>query len=318
MGPPPPRPEIRAFLEQLAGLGAPAFSSLDVATNRAGMIANVREFWGDVDAVAQTKDHVVPAGAHTILVRSHRPAADVPLPGLVFFHGGGWVIGSVDTHDGLCRSLANLAGCVVFSVEYRLAPEHPFPAAAEDAVSALSWICERASDLDVDPSRISVAGDSAGGNLAAVAARKVAQHGVPLASQVLVYPVAGASTETASYGVCAEGYFLTRDDMRWFLGHYAAQTSDLVHPDLAPVLAEDLSGLPRAYIATCELDPLRDEGATYAERLRDAGVDVTHEDWPGMIHGFMLMRTVTPAASELIGHVVAFLRESWAVEQDRA
>jgi acetyl esterase len=313
---PPPRPEIRAFLEQLAELDEPAFSSLDVATNRAGMIANVREFWGDVEAVAGTLDHVVPAGAHTISVRSYRPAADGPLPGLVFFHGGGWVIGSVDTHDGLCRSLANLAGCVVFSVEYRLAPEHPFPAAVEDAVSALSWVCERASRLDTDPARISVAGDSAGGNLAAVAARKLAQRGVSLASQALVYPVTGASTETASYRVCAEGYFLTRDDMRWFLGHYAPQSSDLVHPDLAPLLAEDLSGLPRAYIATCELDPLRDEGAAYAQRLREAGVEVTHEDWPGMIHGFMLMRTVTPAASELIGRVVAFLRESWAVEQD--
>jgi acetyl esterase len=211
---PPPRPEIRAFLEQLAELGEPAFSSLDVATNRAGMIANVREFWGDVEAVAGTLDHVVPAGAHTISVRSYRPAADGPLPGLVFFHGGGWVIGSVDTHDGLCRSLANLAGCVVFSVEYRLAPEHPFPAAVEDAVSALSWVCERASRLDTDPARISVAGDSAGGNLAAVAARKLAQRGVSLASQALVYPVTGASTETASYRVCAEGYFLTRDDMR--------------------------------------------------------------------------------------------------------
>lgn len=313
-----PRTEIATFLEKIAGLGAPPLADVDVAENRAGMVADAREFWGDVEAIASTEEHLVPSGRHTIMIRSYRPATAGSLPALVFFHGGGWVVGSVDTHDGPCRSLANLAGCAVFSAEYRLAPEHPFPAAADDAVAALAWVCDQAGALGLDPSRISVAGDSAGGNLAAVAARRVARRGVPLASQVLVYPVLGASTETPSYSTCADGYFLTRDSMRWFLGHYAATPGDLEHPDLAPLLADDLTGLPPAYVATCELDPLRDEGALYAERLREAGVPVTHEDWPGMIHGFMLMRTVTPAAGELIGQVVAFLRESWARQPEAA
>lgn len=307
------RAEIRALLDRVAALNEPPLAALDVATNRAGMVERAAEFWGEIEVGAQTEEHRVQASGHELAIRSYRPVPERPSPGLVYFHGGGWVMGSIETHDGLCRRLANLAGCIVFSVEYRLAPEHAFPAAAEDAVAAAAWVYANAAALGVDPASISVAGDSAGGNLAAVAARHLTRLGMRLASQVLIYPVASGSTETPSYAACADGYFLTREDMRWFLRLYATSAAALSHPDLAPLLAGDLSGLPAAYIATCEFDPLRDDGALYAGRLRTAGVAVTHEDWPGMIHGFLLMRTITPAADELIRRTAAFLRESWGL-----
>ncbi len=269
-------------------------------------------FWGEIDPVAAVEDLAVATAAGEIGVRCYRPSHDGAVPGLVFIHGGGWVIGSVDTHDGLCRALAERAGCAVLSVEYRLAPEHHFPAAVDDVVAVLNWVLAYAEDLGLDPERISVAGDSAGGNLAAVAARRLTRDGLRLASQVLVYPVTDGSTDSASYLADDDEYFVTRDDMLWFFGHYAKREHDLADPDLAVLRADNLGGLPPAYVATCELDPLRDDGTRYAERLREAGVPVILEDWPGMIHGFLLMRTVTPAAEELIGRVTAFLVDSWA------
>jgi len=224
------------------------------------------------------------------------------------------VIGSIETHDGLCRKLANAAECAVLSVDYRLAPEHPFPAAVRDAVDALAWVHRNAREVHVDPAKLSVAGDSAGGNLAAVAARHLARRGMRPASQVLVYPVCDGRTDSASYDVNADGCFLTREDMQWYFRHYTTSPADLLEPDLAPIRAGDLSGLPPAYIATCGLDPLRDDGTRYAGRLRDAGVPVTLDDWGGMIHGFILMRTVTPAADELCDRMVEFLRAGWGSE----
>jgi acetyl esterase len=308
----PARPEIRAFLDERAARGEPAFWTRDVETNRAAMRDDCARFWGDVEAVAAVDDLSAGCTAAPIGVRRYRPSIEGRLPGLVFFHGGGWVVGGTDTHDGLCRMLANHAGCVVLSVDYRLAPEHPFPAAAADAIAALIWALQHAIELGVDPGRVSVAGDSAGGNLAAVAARRVTRDCFPVASQVLVYPVTGGSTDTASYLADDRAYFVTRDDMLWYFRHYVRNEGDLAHPDLAPLLAADLRGLPPAYVATCDLDPLRDEGRAYAERLRDAGVPVTLDHWPGMIHGFLLMRTVTPAADDLVERVSRFLVDSWA------
>ncbi len=293
-------------------LETPPVAESDVPTARANMLESSLELWGDSDPVDHIEDHRLTTPGTPLLVRSYRPTTERELPAVVFFHGGGWVIGSIETHDGLCRKLAKAAECAVFSVEYRLAPEHPFPAAVEDAVAAVRWVHANASLLRVDPVRLSVAGDSAGGNLAAVAARSHARQGQHLASQVLIYPVTDGRVDTASYDANADGCFVTRADMQWFFAHYAKSTSDLQHPDFAPLRAADLTGLPPAYIATCELDPLRDDGILYGARLRDAGVPVTLEEWQGMIHGFALMRTVTPAADELLDRVVAFLRFCWS------
>jgi acetyl esterase len=314
-----PRAEIRRFLDRLAVLDDPRLAEVDVATARAVMLESCREFWGDVESVDHIEDHRIVVKDRCLVVRGYRPTPEQRLPALVFFHGGGWVIGSIETHDGLCRRLANAAKCAVFSVEYRLAPEHPFPAAVNDSLSALAWVHAHASELQIDPACLSVAGDSAGGNLAAVAARRLARAGMRLASQVLVYPVTGGRTDTASYDANAGGYFLSREDMEWFFSHYARSLPDLLHPDLAPIQADDLSGLAPAYIATCEFDPLRDEGNMYADRLEAAGVPVTIEEWRGMIHGFILMRTITPAADELLDRIVEFLRASWlALRVDQA
>jgi len=309
-----PRPEIARFLAERAALDAPPLASLDVATARANMLADSRELWGEVEPVAHIEDLRPFAADASLVIRSYRPTTKRHLPGLVFFHGGGWVIGSIETHDGLCRKLANAAECAVLSVDYRLAPEHPFPAAVRDAVDALAWVHRNAREVHVDPAKLSVAGDSAGGNLAAVAARHLARRGMRPASQVLVYPVCDGRTDSASYDVNADGCFLTREDMQWYFRHYTTSPADLLEPDLAPIRAGDLSGLPPAYIATCELDPLRDDGTRYAGRLRDAGVPVTLDDWGGMIHGFILMRTVTPAADELCDRMVEFLRAGWGSE----
>ncbi len=282
------------------------------------MLRSSLELWGDIEPIYHIEDHPFTAVGTALVVRDYRPKTERRLPGLVFFHGGGWVIGSIETHDGLCRKLANVAECAVFSVEYRLAPEHPFPAAAEDAIAALRWVHDNAPQLRVDSTRLSVAGDSAGGNLAAVAARHFTRQGGHLASQVLIYPVTDGQVDGASYDSNADGYFLTRADMQWFLAHYTASASDLQHPDLAPLRAGDLAGLPPAYIAICELDPLRDDGILYAGRLRDAGVSVTLDEWQGMIHGFALMRTVTPAADQLFDRVVTFLRAGWRSQRTHA
>ncbi len=310
--PPALRGEIRRFLDEIAAADEPPLSATGVETSRAMMLDRCLALWGGVDDVDRVDEHLVSSGDAVVGVRSYRPSAENELPGLVFLHGGGWVIGSVETHDGLCRRLANAAGCVVFSVEYRRAPESPFPAAVDDAVAALEWVHSNAGELDVDLDRISVAGDSAGGNLAAVAARKVTRRGIRLASQVLVYPVTDGSTDGASYEANADGYLLSRDDMLWYFGHYATAASDLTHPDLAPLRASDLTDLPPAYVITCEFDPLRDDGTSYAGRLSDAGVRVTLEDWPGMIHGFLLLRTATPAAEELVDRIARFLKDTWA------
>lgn len=306
---PAPRPEVAAFLDRLALEAGPPLAELDVATARDQMRTRSRELWGSVEHVAHLANLTVPVHGG-LVARIYRPTLE-HLPAVVYFHGGGWVVGDIETHDGVCRRLANAARCAVISVGYRLAPEHPFPAAADDAIAAATWIHASADELGVDQERISVVGDSAGGNLAAVAARHLSEQGLRLASQVLLYPVTDVRTDTASYEANADGPYLTRADMQWYLGHYVRDDTDLLDPDLAPLRAIALSGLPPGYVATCELDPLRDDGTAYADSLRAASVEVTLEEWSGMIHGFLLMREVTPAADELIATVVRFLVDSW-------
>jgi acetyl esterase len=247
------------------------------------------------------------------------PAGDIPLrlyasehgglrPVLVYFHGGGFVFGNLDTHDAVCRALAKESGAVVVSVDYRLSPEHKFPAAVDDSYAATVWIAANAEKLGIDARHIAVGGDSAGGNLATVVAMRCRDAGGPkLAAQVLIYPVTDSSSlETGSHREFGEGYFLTSAGMEWFTSHYLVSDDQKSHPEVSPLLAPNLSGLPPALIITAEFDPLRDEGEAYAKRLQEAGVPVTISRYPGMIHGFVSMRGVLAGGRQAIQEAAQF------------
>ncbi len=242
---------------------------------------------GDPEPVLRVENRRVPGPSEDIPVRLYWPSDESPAPALAFFHGGGWVVCDLDTHDGLCRSIANSAGCVVVSVDYRLSPEAKFPAAAEDAYAATRWIHDEARALGVDEDRIGVGGDSAGGNLAAVVAMMARDRGgPPLRFQLLLYPVTNHAFDTRSYRENGEGYFLTEAAMRWYWDQYLADPADGNSPYASPLRATDLDGLPPAMVVTAEYDPLRDEGEEYGRRLTQAGVPTTIRREDGLIHGF--------------------------------
>ncbi|MGH2975889.1 MAG: alpha/beta hydrolase [Solirubrobacterales bacterium] len=232
-----------------------------------------------------------------------------PQPLLVYYHGGGWVIGDLDTHDGACRFLAEHSGCRVLSIDYRLAPEHPFPAAVEDAFAAFGWAAEHAAELGADPTRIAVGGDSAGGNLSAGVCLQARSAGGPQpAMQLLLYPATDVVGEQASRETFAEGFALTRNDMRWFEDHYLPEGCEPDDPRASMMRAADLSALPPAYVATAGFDPLRDEGETYAARMREAGVRVALQRHASLIHGFANLTAICPSARTAMLEVAGSLR----------
>ncbi len=242
--------------------------------------------------VAETIDGALSGPAGAIAFRRYRPlgALDGPLPTLVYYHGGGWVIGNIETHDSTCRRLANRSRCQVISIDYRLAPEHPFPAPVEDSLAAFRLIRDHALAFGVDATRIAVGGDSAGGNIAAVICQACRDAGEPgPAFQMLIYPATDARRQTTSHREFAEGYFLDKALIDWFWQAYMPAGGDLTDLRLSPLLAHDFSGLPPAFVLTAGYDPLRDEGRAYAARLIDAGVKTTYVNYPGTIHGFFSM-----------------------------
>ncbi len=241
---------------------------------------------GPFDKVESIQDRMIPGPAGEIPIRIYKPAGE-NLPIVVYFHGGGWVIGSIDSHEGYARALAKAASAVVVSVDYRLAPEHRYPAGAEDAYAAVMWASENAAALGGRTGPVGVAGDSAGGNLAAAAALMARDRGGPeVGCQVLIYPITDCDFETASYHDFAEDYFLTRESMMWFWDQYCPSPADRQHPYASPVRAKSLTGLPPALVLTAEFDPLRDEAELYAQKLREAGNEAKHIRYEGMIHGF--------------------------------
>jgi acetyl esterase len=255
--------------------------------------------------VAETRD--VRAGH--IPARLYRPAAG-SLPLLVYFHGGGWVVGSVKASDNYCRALANASGCAVLSVDYCLAPEHQYPHAADDAYAATRWATEHTAELGADPGRLAVGGSSAGGNLAAVASLMARERKGPrIALQLLHVPVMDHDFETASYREHGTGRGLTGAAMRWFWGHYAPDVARRDEPYASPLRAKDLRGLPPAILVAAECDPLRDEGRAFADRLRADGVAVTTLEYAGMVHSFMSWSTVVPTSRRAFAEVGAALRE---------
>ena len=263
-------PNVKSMLDDMAAQEAPAFH--EVSPEAARVMVREMGMAGEPEPVEAVADRTIPGPGGDIPIRVYTPKGDTPLPVLVYFHGGGWVICDLETHDGVCRALTNAAGCIVVSVDYRLAPEHKFPAAADDAFAATEWVAANAASFGGDPGRVAVAGDSAGGNLAAVVAQIARARGPKLAFQLLVYPVTDHDFDTASYSENAEGYFNTRDMMKWFWTNYLPSSSDGADPRASPLRLDDLSGLPAALIITAEFDPLKDEGEAYAARLADAGV----------------------------------------------
>jgi len=304
-------PAVRALLDAFAANDSPSLPSMTPEQARE-MFEKLRlPLPGD--PVAEVEDRRIPGPAGEIPVRIYAP--ERPRGVLVYFHGGGWVIGSLETHDAPLRALANTAGCTVISVDYRLAPEHRHPAAAEDCYAATRWAAANARALGADPALLAVGGDSAGGNLAAVTALLARARGGPaLRFQLLVYPVTDHDFERASYRDNAEGYFLSREDMRWFWNHYVPDAGERDAVTASPLRAADLSGLPPAHVITAEFDPLRDEGEAYAARLREAGVPVSLTRYDGQIHGFFGMAALLPRGHDAVAEAAAKLRATFAGE----
>jgi acetyl esterase len=305
-------PQAKRIIDATNALGLPPTEQMTPTQARESMRSRVAAL-GPSEDVARIADHRIPVGDAQLPVRCYMPSGSGPFPALVFFHGGGWVIGDIGTHDGICRSLANASGCAVASVDYRLAPEHKYPVAADDAFAATRFIAQHGDQLGIDGRRLAVGGDSAGGNLAAVVSLMSRDRGGPqLALQILVYPVTQHGFDTPSYREHAEGYLLTRNSMRWFWDHYLRRPEDGAEPYASPLSARNLEGLPPALVITAEYDPLCHEGEAYAARLREAGVPVTLTRYPGMIHGFFRMINLVDKARGARDEVAAALRKAFA------
>ncbi|MEV8638502.1 alpha/beta hydrolase [Streptosporangium sp. NPDC051023] len=309
----PLHPEAQRIIDRNGVQEQGEAPQLDAAAMREGF----RLAWtmpDDLQPVGGVVDTTFPGPAGDVPVRVYTPEGEGPFPAFVWFHGGGWTIGSLDENEVSCRAVCVASNAVVVSVDYRLAPENPFPAAADDAYAALLWVHENAEQLSVDPSRIAVGGESAGGNLAAVVALKARDLGGPqLSLQVLVSPVLGHPDDgRASYRDYTEGYFLSKEGMDWFFTQYPRNASDLDDPYLLPLRAKDLSGLAPALVLEAEYDVLRDEGVEYAEALKAAGNQVELVIFDGMIHGFFGLLTVELAGvSGVTNRVVEALRSAY-------
>jgi acetyl esterase len=304
-------PQARTVLTQMEQSGNPPINELSVEEAREASKA-LASMQGIPEPVAGAQDRMLPGPGGEIPARIYTPFGKEPFPVLVYFHGGGWVLGDIESSDGLCRILANKSGCMVVSIGYRLAPEHPFPAAVDDAYYATQWASANASGFSGDPSRLAVSGDSAGGNLAAVVAQIARDRGEPAVQfQLLIYPATDGACDTPSYSENAEGYFLTKAAMQWFWNHYVPKDVDRRHPHASPLRAGNFAGLPPALIVTAEFDPLRDEGERYAERLHTAGTPVQLTRYNGMIHGFFTMGEVIDRGGMALQQAAAALRAAF-------
>ena len=303
----PVDPQVEAFLAEFSKY--PPLHELPLEVARSMALPSAPPV-----PLASIEDRVVPAPeGRQIPIRIYRPLLDARLPAVIYYHGGGWVIGSLDSYDGLCRRIASQGECVVISVDYRLAPEFKFPAAPDDALTAFHWVAAQAAALNIDGGRLVVAGDSAGGNLAAVTCVRLRDEGGPQPlAQLLIYPV--VRHHLPAVGSLAEngqGYLLDQAAMAWFLGHYLAKESDQLHPHYAVALTPNLAGLPPALVITAEFDPLRDQGEEYAQRLRSEGNRAETWRFDGMIHGFYGLAGID-RGSEAVDRSVAWLRSVFA------
>jgi acetyl esterase len=308
-------PQLEAYVAQLAAVGGPPRYTFSPETVRRMMASELAEEQANTtpEPIAYIQNREITGPDGMLPIRIYTPESDGSLPIVVYFHGGGWVLCTLESHDAICRSVANGAGCIVVSVDYRLAPEHKFPAAPEDCFAATRWVATHAAEISGDTTRMAVMGDSAGGNLAAVVAQMARDRGGPsLIFQVMVYPITDLRMATASYVEHANAPNLTRDDMIWFRSLYTNNDDEIENPLASPLLAPDLSGLPPALIATAEYDPLRDEGESYGERLRQVAIAVTVKRYDGLIHGFLGLDKVSERARAARSEIIAALRAAFA------
>jgi acetyl esterase len=305
--------EIQAIVDRMNAAPGPPPHEVPVAQARAAHLGETALMSGPGERVADVRDVHAPGPGGAIRIRVFRPEGAGPLPLVAYLHGGGWVIGSVEAFDPLCRALANASGAVVAGIDYRLAPEHPFPAGADDALAAVRWLAAHAEQLGADPGRLAIAGDSAGANLATVTARRIRDDGgePALRLQALIYPVTDSGLDTPSYRERGEGFGLSVHSMRRYWELYLSGADGTV-PDASPLRAPDLAGLPPAFVLIVEDDVLRDEGLAYAGALERAGVPVTVRRYEGVIHGFFRWLARSRQSRAAVADVGAALRAGLA------
>ena len=308
-------PQLVALLEKAKQSPLPPYQDVPPAVARRLYRETRGPLQPDPPPVESVQFHLAPGKAGPVPVRAYRPkgaSKDEVLPALIYLHGGGWVIGDIDTHDVVCRTLANGARCAVFSVEYRKAPDAPFPAAVDDCFSALTFVSGSSNSLKINSKQIAVGGDSAGGNLSATIALMARDAGGPAVSfQLLIYPATDQRLGHPSIDGNGEGYLLTKKVMQYFRGHYLPREADWLDWRASPLLAKSHAGLPPAYIMTAGFDPLLDEGRAYAEKLKQAGVPVEYREYPDMIHGFITMGRVLDTANTALADCAQALRRAW-------
>ncbi len=309
-------PQAQAIRDRRATARVAALYEMSLDAAREADLADIRSAAGDPEPVAAVDEHTFDGPGGPLTVRLYRPSPEPDLPVLVYLFGGGWTLGSIDTADGIARSLANASGCVVAVPGYRLAPEAKFPAAVHDCVATIRWVAEHANELGLDATRMMVGGDSAGGNLAAASTLMLRDAGGPkLVGQLLVYPNTDYLAETVSMNDNADPWLFNRTSVAWYWGHYLTDSADGHDPLASPLRAPDLAGLPPAMVITAEFDPLRDEGEAYAARLAESGVPVTARRFDGVMHGFFAMAGTLDAGALAISAAAAALR-AWAGNQE--
>ena len=301
-------PQLQAMRDQRERDNVPPLYTMSLAEARAADLASIRAGGGTPEPVFEVTSFAIAGPGGELALRLYRPSADRPLPVLLYFFGGGWVLGTIDTADGVSRSLANSSGALVAVVGYRLAPEHPFPAATDDCYAALRWVAGHAEEIGADPARLAVGGDSAGGNLAAGVALRARADGPALAGQLLVYPNTDQLADDESMRTCSDRYLFNHHSVAWYRQHYLANSGDAANPLASPLRAESLAGLPPALLITAEYDPLRDQGEAYARRLADEGVPVELRRYLGMAHGFFTMIGALGASRAAIAQAASRLR----------
>ncbi|TCO13156.1 acetyl esterase [Kribbella steppae] len=297
-------PQVEAMRAEREANQVPQLYTQTLAEARAADLESIQAAGGEVEAVHHVEDIATDDG---VPLRVYRPDQDGPLPTLIYFFGGGWTLGSIETADGISRTLANAVPCQVITVGYRLAPEHPFPAAVHDCHNATHWIAAHAEELEVDPTRLAVGGDSAGGNLAAATTLLARDNGPELVGQLLVYPNTLYGSDTISMRAGDDPYLFNKTSVGWYWDHYLTDSADGLNPLASPLLAESHANLPPVLVITAEYDPLRDEGEYYAEKLHAADVPTTLSRYDGMVHGFFAMSGILDGGKKAMAEASTWL-----------